>query len=100
MEECSLGGEDMSRILISLFLSRSTVSLSGGVPAAVEERGYGPPVILSSPAGSYPFEGGSRLGEPRLVLRSFTISRRISLSGSSSTARPLGVIRASLFTRR
>ncbi|MDX6389789.1 MAG: hypothetical protein QOJ73_852 [Streptosporangiaceae bacterium] len=66
--KCSLGGEGMTRILVTLCLSRSPVSLGGDVPAAVEERGQGLPVIIGFRTGGDPFEGGGRLPKPRLVL--------------------------------
>ena len=54
-------------LLVRLLLVGRVVRLGGGVPAAVEERGRGRPVLLRSPAGRYPLEGGGRVREPRLA---------------------------------
>src|SRR5215469_16889529 len=65
--ERSFGGKGTSRILVTLLLFRGLVSPGSGIPAAVEERGHGLPVLLGSRAVGYPREGSSRLREPRLI---------------------------------
>jgi hypothetical protein len=93
--KCPFGSEGKDSELVGLLLSRRRVSLGGGIPAAVEERVDRLPVVVAARTAGDAADASANQGSS---WRSFTIWRRISASGSSPADRPLGVIRASLFT--
>lgn len=66
--KCPLGDEDVGRILVRLCVFGGGVGLGSGVPASVNERDDGAPIVFGSRTGVDSPEGGGRLGELRLAL--------------------------------